>query len=65
MDEATIDCTVCGRDAYLEVRVETLDDTANWRTTYRYLICPRHLNRLQVSYELLGTDARVILMRCG
>lgn len=65
MDEATIDCTICGHDGWLEVRVETLDNEANWRTVYRYVMCRRHLDRLHTSWDLLGNESRIIAQRCG
>lgn len=63
MDEPTIDCTICCRPGYLEVQVQTLNNEAEWRVVYRYVICERHLERLQVSWSMLGHDSRVILQR--
>lgn len=64
MDEPTIDCSVCGAAGYLEVQVQSLDDTANWRLVYRYVMCTRHLDRLHISWPMLSHDSRVIAQRC-
>jgi hypothetical protein len=43
MDEATIDCTFCGGAGAVELRLERLDDTAEWRRQGHWVLCKRHL----------------------
>lgn len=65
MDEATIDCTICGRDATLEVVDQVLDDGAEWRTIYRYVVCDEHRERVHFTLHRLQPHERVILNHCG
>lgn len=65
MDEATIDCSLCGRPGWLEARVERLNEHAEWATRARWTVCQEHTDALRMDHRwLLGTD-RVVLMRCG
>jgi len=65
MDEDTIDCTICGGNAYVEVLCQALTDRAEWDTTYRYLVCRRHLERLHFSLDQLHSSERVVINHCG
>lgn len=65
MDEATIDCQWCGRAALVEVLIQELDDTANWRTIRRIVACAEHGNALEVTLVRLRPDERIVAMRCG
>lgn len=65
MDEPTLDCTLCGRDASLEIRLERLDDTANWRRVTSWRACDRHHDAYAVRADWLGPNDRVIYQHCG
>lgn len=64
MDEATLECTLCGRDAVLEFRLELLDDAASWRKKQSWLACKQHACAY-IDADWLVHSARVIVMRCG
>lgn len=66
MDEPTLDCTYCGHPASVELQLQRLDETAEWRTAGRWSICARHLARLNTnSWEGLEHDERLVVMRCA
>ena len=65
MDEPTLDCSICGRPAILEYRLDTLDDTANWRRTRTWLACVEHQDHYDVRAAWLATTDRMTIQRCG
>lgn len=63
MDEATIDCTFCGGDGALEIALERLDDSAEWRRTGHWVICKRHTPDLNSGLWLgLAHTERLVVM---
>lgn len=63
MDEATIDCQYCGEPAVVEVRVQDLNDAAEWRTIRKIIACKRHQVALEVKLTQLRQDERIVAMR--
>lgn len=64
MDEPTLDCLLCNRDAVFEVRLETLSDSAEWRTSNNWPTCEKHLNLYEINTRYLLGHQRLVLMRC-
>ena len=65
MDESTIDCQLCGHEAFVEVVFQVLTDAAEWRTTGRWTACERHSDLFRFTPQNLPHNARVTLMRCS
>ena len=65
MDEDTIDCQWCGRPAFLETRIQELDQQANWRTIRKIIACEQHGAALEVTLVRLRRDERIVAQRCG
>lgn len=65
MDEDTIDCQYCGAGADVEVRVQYLDDTANWKTIRKIIACRAHAARLEFTVCDLLQGERLVVMRCS
>lgn len=64
MDEPTLDCLLCGHDAVFEVRLENLNDSAEWRTSNNWPTCEKHLNLYEINVRHLLGHQRLVLMRC-
>lgn len=65
MDEATIDCSWCNRDAVLEFRHDRLDDAAEWRRMATYRACFMHSDKIVIPVAYLSETDRVVVQRCG
>ena len=64
MDEPTIDCRICGGPATTEIRDEYLNDSAEWYSAYRYVVCDEHLASVKLVLARLEPHERVVLQRC-
>lgn len=63
MDEPTLDCTYCGHPAIIEVRLERLNDRAEWYSAHRWSICGRHLHQINTSaWTGLEKAERLVVM---
>ena len=65
MDEPTLDCTICGRPAVLEYRLERLDDAAEWRRERVWRACINHQDHYDVRASWLASCDRMIVQRCA
>lgn len=62
MDEATLDCAVCGGNGAWEMQDQILDADLSWQTFYRLTYCDTHL---MTHFRVLDPPAehyRLVLM---
>ena len=62
MDEATIDCAICGRHGDLEVQLQRLTDLAEWRTAHAWVVCRAHVGAVRIDPAGLEFDQRLVMM---
>lgn len=62
MDEATIDCAICGTNGVLEVQLQGLNDSAEWRTVTTWVVCSPHIRTVRIDPLGLAQHQRLVLM---
>lgn len=62
MDEATIDCLICGGAGRIEIALQVLDDRADWRVVHHAVFCAEHRSKaLEGTVDRLFVASRLVV----